>query len=1429
MRFISVFLCLLYAAAAFGQHVWWEPEAPVVGQPFSIYYDSRIGPLGPNVAQLWLHWGVVPNGGGWSAPPESIWPPGSHISPDGYACQSPMNEGVDTVWSVPIDPDTSIRHLAFVFTDMANNWDNNNNQNWRIDFVTGDVVAWWSPEEPVPGDLVTIFYNTIPGTLPDGAQNVLLHWGINELYFGIWQVPPESMWPPGTVSFGDGHAVETPMTSLGSGIWSLAIQTNDTTFTLHFVTRSGESWDGNAGANWNIILEEPPPPVFAHHTFAYDPRSAFVGYFGAISSASVAGTFNGWSATHDPLQGPNENGVWMQELTIPAGTHEYKFVLNGSNWQNDPDNPNFEPSGYHNNVMNAVLDTMPQIYHLFPSEGEIYRGASAQISAWAKVRRGDRGPGLQGVPTVTWDDAPVTSTWYAGSESLAVAPINALPGRHVIAVSATDSAGRTSINTTTVAVIDSEYGFYAIDPEGDDFGPGTYVDPYAVDGEADLLAFSINEAANGDSLAFEIELAAISQRTRVAVHVMSDIAPPYAPTAAFNLEMDFPDWNGRGVAFVLGDTSQGISSPAALNTLYLSRVPLSYGAEIELDPQAYADGRFVFRLARADLEAVMGSYQSQWFYACCAFLANPADGDAYEVDSLTGGSDAIGEPDIYDALFWPPRLQHVMLRNWSGNRTATFDAARRGFAAIYPDSIGPNVLHSGPVVRILTKGTHVAPTILPDKELTCTFHSDTTLLALNLYQNDNPPTSLPMTDDTFSVDVTLEEGVNLFWLEGIDANADTGRSAQTVFELVVNHQPDPVIAPRVETGEGVLDGSGSTDPDSDNLTFIWTADTANPEEVTIINPNASIASFALPTTLGEYYFQLDLSEPVGQGSTGRTLFTIYPDSAHAFDWNESAQNVRDGIIYEIYPRSYSANAQLSAITADIERIQGLGVSYIYLMPIFEGPSGHGYEITDYYSIEEDYGTEEDLRDLIEAAHAHGMRVMLDMVINHSSIQHPFMQDAMRYGRYSQYWDYYDRDANGNYTYYYDWASLPNLNYDNPDVEDYFIDVAKYWVEEFGVHGYRCDVAWGPQSRTPTFWPKWRSALKKIRPDVLLLGEMDAIVFNNFDHRFDAAYDWALHHAGIENFANMFQQGIPNINNLHTVITNYGYNYPAYKFPYRFLEDHDHGRYISYNTVEQTKLAAILLFTINGVPLIYAGQEVGETSQRELIDWAGGPPGFSHFYYRLCQLRNQFPATRSSFVERLTNNQSSIVYSYMRRKTNNLPILVALNMAPNSQVVTVTVPTTELGLHPDSTYYLSELLTSTYIQRTGSELQSVVTSLSAYQARVWTIAREPVQLAAPEPPQELPKVFSLGQNYPNPFNPVCTVPFELPSRSRVTIAIFNLLGQRVRVLTDAVYPAGIHRVAWDGHNDLDAPVTSGIYFYQIRAGDFVAARKMILLR
>jgi len=122
-----------------------------------------------------------------------------------------------------------------------------------------------------------------------------------------------------------------------------------------------------------------------------------------------------------------------------------------------------------------------------------------------------------------------------------------------------------------------------------------------------------------------------------------------------------------------------------------------------------------------------------------------------------------------------------------------------------------------------------------------------------------------------------------------------------------------------------------------------------------------------------------------------------------------------------------------------------------------------------------------------------------------------MQDAIRHGRNSHYWTG-TRGATVRATTPITMTGrrCPTLNYNNPDVRRYFIDVSKYWIEEFGIDGYRCDVAWGPLQRTPSFWTEWRAALKTIRPDLLLLAEANVTDFNVFNNRFDLAFDWPLH-------------------------------------------------------------------------------------------------------------------------------------------------------------------------------------------------------------------------------------------------------------------------------------------------------------------------------
>ena len=109
--------------------------------------------------------------------------------------------------------------------------------------------AWWEPASPVPGDQITIFYDAVAGTLPDGATNVILHWGVNQSGPGNWQLPPQAMWPAGTVA--QGQAARSPMVALGNGLFNVSFTTLDTIFSVHFVTTDGTNWDNSNNQNWD--------------------------------------------------------------------------------------------------------------------------------------------------------------------------------------------------------------------------------------------------------------------------------------------------------------------------------------------------------------------------------------------------------------------------------------------------------------------------------------------------------------------------------------------------------------------------------------------------------------------------------------------------------------------------------------------------------------------------------------------------------------------------------------------------------------------------------------------------------------------------------------------------------------------------------------------------------------------------------------------------------------------------------------------------------------------------------------------------------------------------------------------------------------------------------------------------------------------------
>lgn len=1416
-RFLSFLLVSLtmLTAAAYAQRVYWEPGAPRIGDPVTFYYDTRYAEgLDPSVSQIWMHWGIFdPETENWSTPPEGIWPPGSHLHTDSIALQSPMTEGADSVWQLDVNFDTTVAAIAFVFTDGGSNWDNNNGVDWVLLFVEPGIPCWWTPEEPEPGDAVTIYYDAVPGTLPNNPTTVILHWGVNEVGHGNWQLPPEETWPPGSVA--QGVAVQSPLTNIDASVWEITIQTNDEIATLHFVFTDGSNWDNNSDANWDIYLSEPPVPVYTHRVFRYDPRSAFASYLSSnINTLNLSGTFNGWSMTATPLTDVDPYGNFGGEVEVPVGALEYKFVINGGTWMADPDNPLSAGGEYNNSYLELAVDSLPQVYDVQPGENIVFE-AGTSVGLTMKVRPGDLGPGLDDEPSVLVNGNSWGSSWDAGTSTLTLDPLPSDAGYVKVAVTAVDSAGRSGTRMLGYGFRDE--GYVAVDAAED----WAY---QVTDPGYDLLGINIRERAEGDSVQLVVYLNDINADDAAILITVASTIDGWAGIPGLEAEVEVPDLSAGGVSLLLLEPSSPHFDADIHNRLHSSGDLSDPGAEVDLTVDANNDAYSVV-VATEDLESVLGSFQSAWNFTCATLMAaGEESGYCGEVTAGMGGVEGIEEPDVIDALFYfAADVERKLMINYGGSRRVTFDAPGRGVAEVDPEDIGPNMLSPGPLCRVLTRG---APTIDTTRNVSGRVTSAAAIEQVWLVQNGNwMPVAL--VEDTFTVPVTLEEGPNVFTVRAVDVAGDSGRSPAMTYTLVINHAPDIQITTRQEGQQGALDASATTDPEDQTVAFEWSADPDNPEAVTLEDANTAVARFTFPDTPGEYYFNLTAADPDEHASHARTLFTIAPGSIDGFSNDEAVEWVQNAVIYEIYPRSFSATGDLAGITAGIPRIAGLGVNCIWLMPIFEGPSSHGYEITDYYTIEQDYGTEQDLRDLVEAAHASGIRVILDMVLNHTGIGHPFMQDALRHGRHSHYWDYYDRDASGNYTYYYDWSSLPNLNLDNPDAVRYFIDMCKYWVEEFDVDGYRCDVAWGPHQRSPQFWVQWRQELKEIKPECLLLAEAAASDHSILIDRFDLAFDWNLHHEGGAGLTNWFP-AVPSFPAVTQLIDNYGYWWPPYKNPLRFLENHDEDRFISLNTADQTKLASSFLMSIPGAVMLYAGQEVGTHSQRGQINWNLDPDNMYPHYYRLTNARTLVPSLFKGDFLFITNNVSASCYSFARIGDGMDPAVWVGNFSSSPQIVRVYMEQEEMGIEPDSTYTVSELLGDSYFTIQGENLTSILVSLNAYESKLWVISDSVISVDAPESRPSLPQTIKLHPAYPNPFNPTTTLPVELSVATRVTLKIYDILGREVETVVDDVMPAGFHRVTWNGTSH-GQPVTTGVYFAVMDTEQSRQIRKLVLLK
>jgi len=368
--------------------------------------------------------------------------------------------------------------------------------------------------------------------------------------------------------------------------------------------------------------------------------------------------------------------------------------------------------------------------------------------------------------------------------------------------------------------------------------------------------------------------------------------------------------------------------------------------------------------------------------------------------------------------------------------------------------------------------------------------------------------------------------------------------------------------------------------------------------------------------------------------------------------------VRDGVIYEIYPRAFSPQGNFNAITARLDELKDLGITILWLMPIHpigqekkKGTIGSPYAVRDYYAINPDYGTADDLKRLVREAHSRGLKVIIDIVANHTSWDSVLMKHL----------EFYKHDEKGNITYPYDWYDIAALNYGNQQLRRYMTDMLKYWIREFDLDGFRCDVA----GEVPTdFWENARRELEQIKPDIVMLAEVHKAELSV--SAFDLDYSWPIHSA----LTNVLQGRGP-ASDLRDEWEKEVREWPKGALHMRFSDNHDERRAIARFGEPGALAASAFVFTLDGVPMIYNGMEVGDTTEsgapalfeKLSIFWgiAERRKEFPAFYKKMMALRRGSAALRRGTLEWLRNSDESRVVTFVRRLGNE-EVLVAINFS-----------------------------------------------------------------------------------------------------------------------------------------------------------------------
>ncbi|MGH2806735.1 MAG: alpha-amylase family glycosyl hydrolase [Actinomycetota bacterium] len=466
--------------------------------------------------------------------------------------------------------------------------------------------------------------------------------------------------------------------------------------------------------------------------------------------------------------------------------------------------------------------------------------------------------------------------------------------------------------------------------------------------------------------------------------------------------------------------------------------------------------------------------------------------------------------------------------------------------------------------------------------------------------------------------------------------------------------------------------SEPTEPGGKVTHFEWRSDPEHPADLTTAagapfkKASGPDLTLTAPANDGEYYVALEVTDG-GGSDVAKTYFAVEEGTPRVVDHdNEHPRWIDTAVIYAPIPELWG-NGGPRSVTKRLPYLKELGVDALWLWPpISERATGEQYAITDHFKLDPSWGPEPAFREMVDEAHRLGMKVLADVVPNHMSVESDYFKHAQAYGEESPWWDFFDRKPNGEFTHYFDWTHLPNLNFDNPKVRRMIDEAFAFWVGDLGLDGFRVDAAWAVKLRRPDYWMKWRRDLKRIEPDLMLIAEAPAVDPYYFKNGFDIGYDWSIE-PGQWAWGSVFEFPREAAALLQGALTNGGKGHPDEAVVMRFLNNNDTGiRFVDQHGPELTRVAATMQFTVPGIPALFAGDEIGASyepySNLTPLPWRDRF-NLRGFYDRLIALKHEQPAlsAASRRMTLLTTDSSSAI-AYLRPAGDdpNNALLVILN-------------------------------------------------------------------------------------------------------------------------------------------------------------------------